>query len=638
MILVLLLVAHIAHFSDASVLLTKDYKSEKLRAQQTATESVRLHRQAQDRKQEAKQHLAASKKEEEARARDIEAAKKAKKAETKLQRKDEKNEMEADDEMQDAKYFAERAAIQSADAENAEAAADKAEAEATGYEEEAAADAAEEEEDAEAVAAVEWIPFVDVVADVAGGAAAAALAADAAESEALAAEEGGVAAEETDEVEEAEALGARFRKKRLAKSRAAEALKSAGRVIKEAAFAQGLLATKAYGDAELAKSAAKKAKRQAENEAEAAGRFRKKAENQNQTSQEESQKAAKDRKEAAEKGTKAMELLWVASLSAVLLLLSNSPVGYSARDFSLASSGLQDSLLGSLTPKDPRQSSRYKKQMWVLECITFALSFLLAANIFCSQVSLEPNDHNPVGVWCAFCWAVLSVALVVLIKGVCVGIWAAADLRPARICAQHCLSGADRQALLRDSLISECLLAANSCTAWGVLCMFAYVALRDLFSKTFGMLPVAGFSNLPVLWAIIAMACMRVFCGLLSCPCACNVQPDARELGCLEHAWHSSQWWCKALVPVLIMALCFKTFHPVLTTLQTVVKQEHLVPQGVFPWKISALLVFSIIVDVIVYGWLLFLKPRAALVHEIMPREHWTLQIPNEPPLRVASA
>lgn len=198
--------------------------------------------------------------------------------------------------------------------------------------------------------------------------------------------------------------------------------------------------------------------------------------------QKENREAGVHLQQATQKRKKGAEFLTVASISATLLLLSTSPVGFSARDLSLASRGLRETFLDASPPKDPRKQGKWKWQMWTLESLAFLMSFWLAAIIFCSRIPLKatPQDtHGPVSTWKTFGWLLLSVALVAGLRGACVWIWSRADLRRSRICEWNC---APRQDFLRETGMPEILLAANRCAAYGVLGIFSYLALRDQYS------------------------------------------------------------------------------------------------------------------------------------------------------------
>ena len=314
---------------------------------------------------------------------------------------------------------------------------------------------------------------------------------------------------------------------------------------------------------------------------------------------------------------KATVFFAVACFSSVLLLLSSSPVGFSLRDLSQASRGLQETFLGAMQLKDPRKNGKWKWHMWVLEWLAFATSSWIAAIIFCNQVPLKASQEDiskgPVHVWNTFCWLLVCLALVGLLQGAFMWIWTMAELEPARICAQNCLTYAEKRALLFETVSCESSVAAQRGAAYGVLCMFTYVALRDSHPCIIHhMLNTLNLSPALLLWTLVSIASLRACCGFLRCSCACHVQTDTRNPGCLERMWHENASCSRLLMFVIVLAVCYKQFHHFWKAFRSM--PDLLTSKGILH-NVSALVVLALTVDLIAFAWLLFRGPFRSTIH-----------------------
>ena len=254
------------------------------------------------------------------------------------------------------------------------------------------------------------------------------------------------------------------------------------------AFRAAAVTADAFADAELkesqvAESFANGYRRKAEKEEDRAEDLSWKSMDAQERAKMEKEKADKLWHQTLSSQRKATVYFAVACFSSVLLLLSSYPVGFSLRDLSQASRGLQETFLDAMTPRDPRKNGKWKWQMWALEGLAFVTSSWIAAMLFCNQVPLKASQegisNGPVHVWSTFLWLLVCLALVVLLQGAFMWFWTMAELEPARICAQNCLTYADKRTLLFETVSCHSLVAAQRCAAYGVLCMFIYVALRD---------------------------------------------------------------------------------------------------------------------------------------------------------------
>ena len=389
-----------------------------------------------------------------------------------------------------------------------------------------------------------------------------------------------------------------------------EALSSAS-AFRAAAATAGALAGKELVESQEAKSFANGDRRKAEKEQERAEDLSWKSMDAQERAKMDKEKADKLLHQALSSQRKATVFFAVACFSSVLLLLSSSPVGFSLRDLSQASRGLQETFLGAMPPRDPRKNGKWKWHMWAIEELAFVTSSWIAAIIFCNQVPLKASQddisNGPVHVWSTFCWLLLCLALVGLLQGALMWISTMAELEPARICAQNCLPYAEKRGLLFETVSCQSSVAAQRCAAYGVLCMFTYVALRDSHPCIIHhMLNTLNLSPALLLCTLVSIASLRACCGFLRCSCACRVQTDTRNPGCLERMWHENAFWLKILVSLIMLAVCYKHFQHFWTAFRSV--PDLLTSKGILH-NVSALVVLALTVDLIVFARLLFQGP-----------------------------
>ena len=615
--LTLLLTAHIAHYSDASSLLTAQYTSEKHRMSDTLAKAHQFQHHGEMLHQEADQHAAISRKEEQASA---DAQKKAMKAKMKAARS--KTEAEEENSKAQNAQLAGQALAAAAAADFTHAAvlegkAQSEEAAAASEEGEVASDEADEEADEAAVAASEWIPFFDVVADVTGGAVAVALSADIVKSQALATKNEVASMKDSVKAGREKAKAMELREKKLVKQKYMKELRSMAQLKFVAAMGEAEFADKLIEDSKMEEKWATQNKGRSQEESAAAKEFGMKSMHAIQNASVESKRAEELRSRAAQFGAKATELLPVAFLSAALLLLSSWTVGFSVDDLTKVSGELQQGFLMARMPRDPRKSGKWKWPMFVLEWLVFAMSGLLAASLFCNKVPLEATKKDDldsaVSVWYAFFWALISVLSVVLVRGACFSIWALADLEAARVCAQNCLTWGDMKKLLLETAIAECLVALNASVAYGVLGLFGYVTLRDSFHRISHVNPLM----FPYVTAMIFIVALRACCGLLRCPCSCNVPAIAREVGFLTRMWQNASWWCNAVAPAIILYMCYIKFHPIWESFQDVAQSLPIVFRG------GPALLLAFVLDLAIYIRLLCLEPQKELFSKVTATSSW---------------
>ena len=492
--------------------------------------------------------------------------------------KDHGKEMEAEAETskEDAGVLGAAAAEATWRAHRLEATAAEKAAEAGEYQEKADAALAEEGEDEAAVAAVEWIPFADAVADVVGGAVAAGLAADAATDESLAAERAAAAssanARAAGDEEEAETES----KERAVKLKAAQEERAMAAEMRNAARTLVVGALKLIGDASVIQHEADQSFQTADDLKEKGKHLKDEASSLMGNIAKLKEDADSELEKAASLQYQATFLLNLAAFSAVLLMLSLWPAAFSQTELpkllSVAQGHQAPLLQQQLDPRCGRET-KWKWQMRKLETCALVTIFLWAFRI----MSLYFEEDVQVGAWRLFAGELCAVGATSIIMAACTVLWACADLQKALSCG--CLPSASK-IIFRDAMTQLLWSGSNA----SIACLLGLYCYMGCHGGLMASLKAHGISwnhgtMREAWWALPMLALSLVFlrtaCGSVRCGCACNMQPEPYQPGFLQRVAAR----VGGIPLILILMLVFvRKFYPFFKHSRQLAELSHMPP------------------------------------------------------------